>query len=126
VKHFDHDYFRECIAKDIELERVRQDALRDMGKFDWTLADAGQYSPSDAIVVLGEEFGEISEVVCEGLSGKPVDSGHLREEIIQLAACCVAWVEALDAEVASSPVGEADPDYPGHLDFFGVGPCGVD
>lgn len=88
---------QQLVLDDITSERFRQEALRDLGRFRWTLADVGLYTPAEALAVLSEEFGEIARVVCEGLGNRPVDTGHLREELVQLAACCVAWVEALDS-----------------------------
>lgn len=86
------------ILADVLRERARQEQLVLSQKFLHTLAcTGGQLSPSDKLAVLGEEFGEVSRVVCESLGGHGVlDVNHLREELIQLAACCVAWCEALD------------------------------
>jgi hypothetical protein len=48
--------------------------------------------------VLSEEHGEVSRIVADSLSKRvPIDTAHLREELVQLAACCVAWVEGIDA-----------------------------
>lgn len=113
-----------AILADIILERGRQDALRDAGKFAKTLADTdaargGPLSPCECLTVCSEEFGEVAEIVADAI-GKPseaLDREHLREELIQLAACCVAWVEQLDTPPARTesvaravrPVVE-DPD----------------
>lgn len=80
-------------------ERHRQEALRALGKFKWTLADTSAgFTPAEGLAVLSEEHGEIARVVCESLAdGAVLDVAHLREELIQLAACCVAWVEGLDS-----------------------------
>ncbi len=85
------DYFvAEPIFDDIAAERKRQDNLRDMGKFAWTLADVEKFHPMAGTSPLGEEFGEVCRAVCEN------DHTNLREELVQLAACCVAWIEGLD------------------------------
>lgn len=42
-------------------------------------------------VVLGEEYGEVCRAILEG------QGANLREELIQVAAVAVAWVEQLDA-----------------------------
>ncbi len=90
-----------CILYDISQERDRQEDLCTAGKFDATLA-SGVLSPAECLSVIAEEFGEVSMVVADQLAGarrvppKQLDTEHLREELIQLAACCVAWVEALD------------------------------
>ncbi len=53
-------------------------------------------------LVLGEEFGEVCRAVLEG------DEANLREELIQVAAVAVAWVEAIDRErMGAAPVGES-------------------
>jgi hypothetical protein len=88
----------EQVFDDISEERVRQDALRDAGKFPWTYADVAPFPPSPGVGPLGEEFGEVCRAVCEG------DVANLREELIQLAACCVAWVEGIDAAAAREAV----------------------
>ena len=41
--------------------------------------------------ILGEEFGEVSKALIEG---DPID--HVREELVQVAAVCVAWLECLE------------------------------
>ena len=49
--------------------------------------------------ILGEEFGEVCAAANEAnfKTGKtPGDFGHLRAELIQVAAVAVAWVEAID------------------------------
>ena len=87
----------------------RQDQLKEKGKFNWTCADSvGQVSHfthqsalADAakLAVLAEEFGEVSCLVVEALidySRRNRDS--LREELVQVAAVCVSWIAALDAE----------------------------
>lgn len=82
----------------IVVERHRQEALCALGEFKWTLAEVDRFTPAEGLAVLSEEHGEISRVVCEGLAdGAVLDVAHLREELIQLAACCVAWVEGIDS-----------------------------
>lgn len=48
-------------------------------------------------VVLGEEFGEVGRALLEG------DFSNLRDELVQVAAVAVAWVEALDAAERGTP-----------------------
>jgi len=43
------------------------------------------------IAILGEEFGEICKAYTENLL--------IREEILQSAAVCVAWLEAIDRRI---------------------------
>jgi NTP pyrophosphatase (non-canonical NTP hydrolase) len=67
-------------------ERRRQEALKAAGKFKHTCADEGM-SDFEFVSVLTEELGEIARAINDG------DPENLREEIIQLAACCVARLE---------------------------------
>lgn len=68
-------------------ERDRQDA-----KFGW-IGEPKTILPSEDVwrkfAVVGEEFGEVANAILEG---DPIE--HLHEELIQVAACCIAWVEA--------------------------------
>ena len=72
---------------DVLAERERQDAK-------W-----GEQNHDDATwgLILGEEFGEACQAALEARFG---DSGHpeanLREELVQLAAVAVSWVECID------------------------------
>lgn len=121
----------EDIFTDISVERARQDSLRDMGKFRSTpteLAAAGRLS--DTLTVLSEEFGEVARVVCESIEGN-LDTEHLREELVQLAACCVGWVEAIDRADHSRCSNCPPEDGPISLPSLGVPdwclpPCGAD
>jgi NTP pyrophosphatase (non-canonical NTP hydrolase) len=90
------------ILDDISAERERQTALKAMGKFE---REVHECSPTEALAVLAEEFGEVARVVAEMVAGKPIDTGHLREELIQVAAVCVSWVEGIDAQT------EAEEEY---------------
>jgi hypothetical protein len=88
---------RDGIWLDIITERFRQERLCAQGKFPATLAHKGALPMAACLAVLAEEFGEVARPVADDLC-KPgtLDRDHLREELIQLAACCVAWVEQLD------------------------------
>jgi hypothetical protein len=92
---------RDAIWLDIVTERFRQERLCREGKFPATLAHQGALAPAACLAVLAEEFGEVARPVADHLAagargGAPLDVAHLREELIQLAACAVAWVEQLD------------------------------
>lgn len=50
----------------------------------------GTYLMRSGGMILGEEFGE----VCNATFGDGV--GDLREELVQVAAVAVAWIEAID------------------------------
>lgn len=72
-------------------ERERQERLKRLGEFRATCADA-EMTHDERMVVLVEEVGEIARAVLER------SGADLRDELIQVAAVAVAWVEALDAE----------------------------
>jgi H2-forming N5,N10-methylenetetrahydromethanopterin dehydrogenase-like enzyme len=104
------------IFTDIQSERYRQEQLRQSGKFLWTCSDTTR-SNEEKLAVLAEEFGEISKEVVEGIikggklatafNEKTLELAHslskelntkLRKELVQVAAVCVAWIEAIDQE----------------------------
>lgn len=108
---------RDSIWLDIVTERYRQARLIGEGKFDRDMADPA-LAPSEKLTVLSEEFGEVAEIIADSLTTAAArragpDVAHLREELIQLAACCVGWVEQLDGvdpiRVASLPYQDSDP-----------------
>lgn len=69
---------RDSIYIAIGTERKRQDR-----KYSWS-----GYSPSRRLAVLTEELGEVARAVQRG------DENNLREELTQLAAAAVRWLEA--------------------------------
>ncbi len=81
------------IWDDVMIERLRQEALRSSGKFKATCATLGEHQMNDhqCLAVLGEEFGEVARAINENDS-----KIHLREELVQVAAVCVAWIERID------------------------------
>lgn len=92
---------RQHILDDISAERERQTALKAMGQFKREVHELGA---SDALAVLAEEFGEVANVVADMVAGKPLETDHLREELIQVAAVCVSWVEGIDAQQKQPPM----------------------
>lgn len=72
------------IFTDISIERSRQKAKHpgetcaDLIPMEWKY------------LILSEEVGEIAKSLNDG------DYKNLREELIQVAAVCVAWVESID------------------------------
>jgi len=89
---------RSSVFTSIANERFRQERLKDQGKFPWTCAAVG---PTDEakLAVLAEEFGEAARHVTEALiDRKRRDVKNLYKELIEVAACCVAWCEALEDE----------------------------
>lgn len=79
------------IFDEIHAERERQNALKAAGKFKCTAADL-EATNDEKVVMLGEEFGEVCRAVHDGHTPE-----ELREELIQVAAIAVAWVQAVDA-----------------------------
>jgi hypothetical protein len=102
------DTKRAAVFVHIDGERSRQEALKTSGKFAWTLAERSRKGghailDSEKLAVLAEEFGEVAKEVVDGTiaddSGYPTSQARqdrLRAELIQVAACCVAWIEAID------------------------------
>lgn len=86
------------LYEEIAQERLRQEQLREAGKFRATCATVGPHSMNDfeCLAVLGEEFGEVARAVCESMDGNSEDRAHLRTELIQTAAVAIAWIERLD------------------------------
>jgi hypothetical protein len=93
------------IMAEIHKEVIRQWELKAAGRFDWVLSDdvdpktGDQITDSERLAVLAEEFGELSREVCEGLkSGETPEAmrarfERMRSELVQVAACCVSWLE---------------------------------
>lgn len=89
---------RDSIWLDIITERYRQKRLLSEGKFDRDMADP-TLTATEKFVVVSEEFGEVARIVCESITKTGVvglDVDHLREELVQLATCCVGWIEEID------------------------------
>jgi NTP pyrophosphatase (non-canonical NTP hydrolase) len=90
---------RLSIYQAVELERLRQETLLNLGKFKWTCADS-EVGAALKLAVLVEEVGEAGRATL-GESGAVGDGGNLREELVQVAAVAVAWLESLPFEGAS-------------------------
>lgn len=78
---------KEHILEEVRLERLRQDRLKAEGKFSWNCAD--DVSDLERLPVLTEETGEVARAICDK------NQKNLREELIQVAAVAIAWVEGL-------------------------------
>ena len=109
---------RKKVLELVVKERDRQDALRRSGKIPWT-ANNVDISDVKKLAVLAEEFGEVSRAVCEAMavrdlvkeapSTRPRQEDtdllphmkldqleeDLRNELVQVAAVCVAWLEGM-------------------------------
>lgn len=81
---------RDEIVAMIDAERVRQ-AEKWGGPHDWGVGDCSS-DDVDAIVkaaVLAEECGEVARAVLDS------DEASLTDELVQVAAVAVAWLESL-------------------------------
>ena len=103
------------VLNDVGFERVRQEDLRRSGKFLWTCAVSGALVSLDRkMSVLSEEVGEVAkEVVDIGIARDKYDKEkmafprhresalllRIRKELVQVAAVCVAWIEAIDVDL---------------------------
>lgn len=110
------------ILLEIQRERERQEELKRAGKFLFTPADIIMTNP-ERLAILAEEFGKTAREVTEEIILEtkarnqylhPKDSDvwnisrvallrKMREELIQVAAVCVAWTEGLDKELRGEP-----------------------
>jgi hypothetical protein len=74
----------------IDDERFRQQALWGREHL-WGKGDCSSHDVPDTVkaIVLGEECGEVARAVLER------DDDALIRELVQVAAVCVAWLEAL-------------------------------
>lgn len=96
---------------DILTERVKQDLLKAEGRFPFTCADTS-FQVEDATLsvndwlrlpILVEEIGEVSRAMLHQ-AHDPKQS--LRQELVQVAAIALAWIEGYDkthAQSQSSP-----------------------
>jgi heme exporter protein D len=88
------------ILDEVLFERERQERLKDDGRFDYTLA-TNDLTYSDKLAVMQREMGEVAHTVYvpgdrrESLLSQQTKQ-RLREELIQVAACAVAWAESLE------------------------------
>lgn len=99
------------VLTDVGLERVRQEEIGEGWRAkgtDWRSCadpaiDGGNFARA---TVLGEEYGEVCRAALEAQYAPTIGSaiewrGRLRTELVQVAAVAVAWVEAIDAEIAA-------------------------
>ena len=77
----------ERIFHEIAAERRRQDELWGPQRHDWPVWSA----------ILTEETGEVAEAALRAHFGTDAELGHLREELVQVAAVAVHIIERIDA-----------------------------
>lgn len=101
-----------AIFEEILDERVRQEHLKIERDWKWSMATPYVESYKK-LMPLMEEVGEVAHAVrvTEGfaVAGNTHENHGLRVELIQVAACAVAWIQALDAE-AEFPIESLYPD----------------
>src|SRR5262245_42449470 len=106
------------VLLEVSEERMRQETLKEQGKFLFSCADKG-LSEAEKLAVLQEELGEVAKEVVElviemsklmkfrmtpearseGIeSAVKAYRNKARKELVQVAAVAVAWVEALTNE----------------------------
>lgn len=88
---------------DVYTERVRQEQLRESGKFPWTCANKTP-SHGDKLAVLLEEVGEVARAIVETFGVADARNVSLRHELIHVAAVAVAWAESIQAPTQSTTV----------------------
>ena len=76
------------IMAEVRRERDRQETLKRQGKFRFTCADK-EMSDGEFLCVLMEEVGEVAHAMNEA------DAESVYEEIVQVAAVCVARLERM-------------------------------
>lgn len=77
-------------------ERLRQEKLKKEGRFKHSLADVPGLTDPEKLAILMEEVGEVARAVSEARGN--VNDKHnndLLDELTQVAALCMAWMEAL-------------------------------
>lgn len=94
VSPLPHDSIRVTLDA-VFAEILRQDVLARAGKFGGLhILPSG---PDHArLAVLTEEVGEVARELNETLMGRASPEGALVKELIQVAACAVAWATAID------------------------------
>ena len=80
TENFLNELPRAQALEDVLYERLRQDEL-------W--GDQSGHADERWLVILIEEVGEVARAMYDE------DEGHTYEEIIQCAAVCMAWAEAM-------------------------------
>jgi hypothetical protein len=103
-----------AIFRAILRERTRQEQLKAAGKFLYTCADPNMLS-SEKCLVLTEECGEVARA-CLNLQNFSrdygADLGKVREELVQVAAVCLAWLEFIEGVTGPLPGLEILNDNP--------------
>ena len=83
------------VYDEIARERTRQETLRAEGKFRYTLATEPGLDDGERLAALLEEVAEVGKAML-GERMLVNDGGDKRKELVEVAACAVAWIEAID------------------------------
>lgn len=84
------------VLAEIERERKRQEQLHG----NRTAAHPESMDDGHRLAILTEEVGEVAKEICEAPKRGEASDGLMREELVQVAAVAVAWIEAIDARAA--------------------------
>lgn len=86
------------IVSDVYRERLRQEDLKEQGKFKYTCAEK-KITHTECFLILAEEFGEVAHEVNESIGGHTkLALTKLENELIQVAAVACAWAEKVRIE----------------------------
>lgn len=92
---------------EVHRERIRAHKKHDANG--WSM-EKREWTDPVWLPVLTEEVGEVARVLCEGEDGMTAEHrDHLREELIQVAAMAVAWIDAIDLTPAATPEQGSEP-----------------
>ena len=99
-----HDRHHTDIAAAIIAERRRQEKLMAEGKFAFG-PESNDLTNAQKLAVVVEEVGEVARAVCESIDGSAESRANLEEELVQVAAVVVGWLEGLRENLvaASTP-----------------------
>jgi NTP pyrophosphatase (non-canonical NTP hydrolase) len=92
---------RGAIYFDVSMERERQDTQ-------W--GDQSGNDPCVWATVLSEECGEASQAALHVQFEHRLTIADLRNELVQVAAVAVAWIEAIDGAAIDAATPKGDPE----------------
>lgn len=88
------------VLRAVSRERLRQERICEEKQREglaWHSCASPLLLDDDRLPILGEEFGEVCRELCEARAERREPSAvKLRDELVQLAAVAVAWIEAVD------------------------------
>lgn len=96
MAHYANQGLCNKVFDDVWTERLRQDKIRDEGRFTFTLADPDGLSATQKLAAIVEEIGEVAtESVHEVVTDAEGTPQALYKELIQVQALSLAWCEAI-------------------------------